>query len=142
MEKTMSKRKSNHGLQSIYDASNVTVPTVAAVLSEEQQHKGLSRSKSAFIKIGNGLKTKKQLKQIRRTSSAKNLTTDTTSTSPYQFQYHTTNDVDQLHNVQQQEQQPSSEESLRQHTSNNNSFVKRMASFNWRIKPRHKPVAV
>ena len=96
----LTKRKSNH-----------------TMLFEEE--KGLSRSKSAFIKIGNGLKNKKQLKQIRRTSSAKNLTTE----SPYQFHYHTTNDV----SLYEQEETPT-------------SFVKRMTSFNWRIKPRQKPV--
>ncbi|CAO3623748.1 unnamed protein product [Mucor hiemalis] len=117
MEKTMAKRKSNNGLQSIYDAAKV-------------EEKGLGRSKSAFIKIGNGIKNKKHLKQIRRTSSAKNLTENT----PYQFNYHTTNDVNQLY------EQPS-EETIS--SINNTSFVKRMTSFNWRIKSRHnKPVAV
>lgn len=122
MEKTMSKRKSNHGLQSMYDAS----PMAAA-----EDNKGLSRSKSAFIKIGNGLKTRKQLKQIRRTSSAKNLNE---SNTPYQYHYHTTNDVNQFY------EQQASDETIA--TISANSFVKRMTSFNWRMKPRHKPVAV
>ncbi|KAI8049388.1 hypothetical protein BDF21DRAFT_441511 [Thamnidium elegans] len=81
MEKTMSKRKSNHGLKTLYD-----VPS--------PEEKGLSRSKSAFIKIGNGLKAKKA-KQIRRTSSAK----DILDLQPLYTgeHYHTTNDVNQLY---------------------------------------------
>lgn len=110
MEKTMSKRKS------VLDEPSVP----------------LSRSKSAFIKIGNGLKTKKQLKQIRRTSSAKNLTTENTSLYTGEH-YHTVNEVNY---------NPISDEGVTHHHQSTSSFVKRMASFNWRMKPRNKPVEV
>ncbi|PHZ17628.1 uncharacterized protein RHIMIDRAFT_233052 [Rhizopus microsporus ATCC 52813] len=56
MEKTMSKHKA---FQSIYDEDN----------NSSLPPKGLNRSKSAFIKLGGNKK------QVRRVSSAKNLTT-------------------------------------------------------------------
>ena len=147
MEKTMSKRKSNNGLQSMYDSSNST--TVDPNLQSE---KGLGRSKSAFIKIGNGLKTKKQLKQIRRTSSAKNFSETIPQHQMEQqqeqqqqqqqqhginanFHYHTTSEVNNMY--------PGvSEEAIVPINASQQSFVKRMASFNWRMKPKNKPVEV
>lgn len=134
MEKTMSKRKSNNALQSVYDS-----PAVAADPSSTE--KGLGRSKSAFIKIGNGLKSKKQLKQIRRTSSAKNFS----ETIPSQqqalppsgdigthFHYHTSSEVNNMYTA------GVSDETIVPINASQQSFVKRMASFNWRIKPKHK----
>ncbi|RCH82919.1 hypothetical protein CU098_000253, partial [Rhizopus stolonifer] len=116
MEKTMSKRKSTNGLQSI---SNNT-----------PQEKGLSRSKSAFIKIGN-LKNKNK-KQIRRTSSAKVLTQQTYIDEPSKlethFQYHTCSEVNQMYAESSGEISPTPSQ----------SFVKRMASFSWRMKSRNK----
>lgn len=118
MEKTMSKRKSNLALKGMYDTS---VPFDARI--EKNSKEGLSRSKSAFIKIGNGLKSKKTTaKQIRRISSAKDMTQ---SQGLYSGEhYHTTNE---LHTTP-------SEESVSH--AGGGSFVKRMASFNWRIKSR------
>lgn len=138
MEKTMSKRKSNNGLQSMYDPSNST--TVDPNLQSE---KGLGRSKSAFIKIGNGLKTKKQLKQIRRTSSAKNFSETIPQHQMEQqqhgtntnFHYHTTSEVNNMYTGV-------SEETILPINASQQSFVKRMASFNWRMKPKNKPVEV
>lgn len=82
---------------------------------------GLNRSKSAFIKLGHGLKSKKQTKQIRRTSSAKNLTD-----KEYQ----------QL-NIDFSPELYSAESIDDQH-----SFVKKVTSFHWRMKSRNKPVEV
>jgi hypothetical protein len=142
MEKTMSKRKSSHGLSE----------TSLNDLSTESPTPTLSRSKSAFIKIGNGLKTKKQLKQIRRTSSAKNLTEtlpqhyfDSNATKQQRldtnFHYHTSAEVNHLYVQESSDETIASlvGESPSHHQS---SFVKRMASFNWRMKSRNKPVEV
>lgn len=64
MEKTAYKRKSSQTFQSIYDAQNVEKPS-------ETTRPGLTRSKSAFIKLGGGLKSKKSTKYVRKISSAK-----------------------------------------------------------------------
>ncbi|KAK4521713.1 uncharacterized protein ATC70_004247 [Mucor velutinosus] len=139
MEKTMSKRKSNNALQSVYDT-----PAMAAGPSPSSPatDKGLGRSKSAFIKIGNGLKSKKQLKQIRRTSSAKNFS-ETIPSQQQQasqpsvgdidthFHYHTSSEVNIMYTGV-------SDETIVPISASQQSFVKRMASFNWRIKPKHK----
>lgn len=104
--KASSKRKSIQ--QSIYDGENTN----------------LSRSKSAFIKI---VKPKKQTKQIRRTSSAKNL-----SDKEYQqlnIDFHTTS------------QELYSGESI-DTMNDQHSFVKKVTSFHWRMKSRNKPVEV
>ncbi|GAN05296.1 hypothetical protein MAM1_0087d04766 [Mucor ambiguus] len=145
MEKTMSKRKSNNALQSVYDDT----PAMAADPSVSAE-KGLGRSKSAFIKIGNGLKSKKQLKQIRRTSSAKNFSETIPSQQQQQqpssppsgdigthFHYHTSSEVNNMYTGV-------SDETIVPINTSQQSFVKRMASFNWRIKPKHKqqPVEV
>jgi hypothetical protein len=150
MEKTMYKRKSNHGL---YDAS---LKDASASVTESPTPT-LSRSKSAFIKIGNGLKTKKQLKQIRRTSSAKNLTEalpqhyfDSNATNEHQqerlgtnFHYHTSVEVSNIYAQESSDETIASlvgSDTSPQH--HHSSFVKRMASFNWRMKSRNKPVEV
>lgn len=147
MEKTMSKRKSNNALQSVYDtpAATTTVDPSSAA------DKGLGRSKSAFIKIGNGLKSKKQLKQIRRTSSAKNFSETIPAQQQHQqqtsqpngggigthFHYHTSSEVNNMYTGVL-------DETIVPINASQQSFVKRMATFNWRIKPKHKqqPVEV
>ncbi|EPB90812.1 hypothetical protein HMPREF1544_02390 [Mucor circinelloides 1006PhL] len=144
MEKTMSKRKSNNALQSVYDTPAIDHSSTAA-------EKGLGRSKSAFIKIGNGLKSKKQLKQIRRTSSAKNFSETIPAQQQQQqhqassqpgdigthFHYHTSSEVNNMYTGV-------SDETIVPINTSQQSFVKRMASFNWRIKSKHKqqPVEV
>lgn len=144
MEKTMSKRKSNHGLcdGTSTDASEKTSPPA------------LSRSKSAFIKIGNGLKTKKQLKQIRRTSSAKDLTgalppnyfdnniADHQQHLGTNFHYHTSSEVNNIYTQESSDETISSMVGGTSPEHHQSNFVKRMASFNWRMKPRSKTVEV
>ncbi|KAG1143982.1 hypothetical protein G6F37_000032 [Rhizopus arrhizus] len=108
MEKTMSKRKSNQAFQSIYDDIN-----------DSDKRPSLKKSKSAFIKLGGGLKSKTAVpaKQVRRVSSAKEFTRNSLS-----IEYEKSKNI------------YSSED-----TSNHN-FVKRMASF---MKPRGcKPVEI
>ncbi|KAI8988859.1 hypothetical protein BDB01DRAFT_783374 [Pilobolus umbonatus] len=106
MEKTLSTRKSAQNL----------LPT-------EMNTPQIGRSKSTFIKIGNGLKSKSQVKQIRRTSSAKNLSK---SSELYtHFPYHTSSEVNEIYQAEA-DLSPSS----------TNSFVKRITTFNWRMKSR------
>lgn len=149
----VSKRKSGLMLQQqqmqqgqqenrIPSSSSGTAAT--AVEAEQLVKPGLSRSKSAFIKIGSGLKTKKQLKQIRRTSSAKNfLESDyADAIQGAAGQHHHQQQQQQTNNVYSDE----GEETIASVTVSANSFVKRMTSFNWRMKPKsggnNKPVVV
>ncbi|KAI8637790.1 hypothetical protein BD408DRAFT_436654 [Parasitella parasitica] len=121
MEKTIPKRKSS-------GASGNVDPNL-------QAEKGLGRSKSAFIKIGNGLKSRKHLKQVRRTSSAKNFSQHQLQQDiGTNFQYHTSSELDNIYTGV-------SEESIVPINGSQQSFVKRMASFNWRMKPKNKAVA-
>ncbi|CEP13227.1 hypothetical protein [Parasitella parasitica] len=129
MEKTMSKRKSSNGLQTAYNG-----PSSGTVDTKLQPQKGLGRSKSAFIKIGNGLKSRKQPKQIRRTSSAKDFSQQQKQSdiNP-RLQYQASAESNNMYTG-------TSEESMVLINGSQQSFVKRMASFNWRMKPKNKAV--
>ncbi|KAI8375090.1 hypothetical protein EDC96DRAFT_437407 [Choanephora cucurbitarum] len=132
MEKTKSKRKSTNILQTASTSPDANpVP----------QPKNLSRSKSAFIKIGSGLKNKKQEKQIKRTSSAKTWAENTKKfqendsalvLSSDHLQDANAAKVSRIYSEPPEEIMPTP----------STSFVKRMASFSWRMKSRNKAVEV
>ncbi|KAI8362593.1 hypothetical protein BD560DRAFT_455527 [Blakeslea trispora] len=118
MEKTKSKRKSNH--------------LAVDALPPIPPPKTLSRSKSAFIKIGSGLKNKKQEKQIKRASSAKTWAENVKQKrgDDMAFGYLQPVGPDRVYSESPEEIVPTP----------STSFVKRMASFNWRMKSRNKTV--
>ncbi|KAI9468485.1 MAG: hypothetical protein EXX96DRAFT_106979 [Benjaminiella poitrasii] len=98
-----------------------------SVVIKHEETSRLSRSKSAFIRIG--LKQKKQHKQtaIRRTSSAKDLST-------YQKEEKEESDL-------MKSTMCASEETIVQ-SQTSHGFVKRMTSFHWRMKSRNSQKSV
>ncbi|KAI8890956.1 hypothetical protein K501DRAFT_281529 [Backusella circina FSU 941] len=94
-----------------------------------QNEDDMQKEVGKFIKIGNN-KTKKQL---RRVSSA-NLKLTEGDGIQANFPYHTSTNVHLLNNA--------SEESLGLGSNATQNFVKRMTSFNWRIKSKNKTVQV
>ncbi|KAI7898105.1 uncharacterized protein BX663DRAFT_526226 [Cokeromyces recurvatus] len=94
--------------------------TLKRSIYEEKKDTNLSRSQSALLKIG--LKHKNHKQTIRRSSSAKDLSS--------QDMIQSAGNIDEMYK--------SEEIIVKQHS---NSFVKRMTSFHWRMKTRHqKPV--